>query len=298
MSDGTMTPFEVVEHNKRNGYSFLMFSEHDLYTNNSELNSEEFLIIPGVEQAHYLPERNIEYHFLGIEDEDEVIENNNGAAFSHNELLKHIDKYEEKTVQDTVDYLKENSSIVVLNHPLWSRLEFEDIKDIEGIIGVEIFNYSGEVDKMTGNSVLYWDMLLGRGKKLWGFATDDNHNYSYNKDVPREWDSCGGWISVFSKSLTKNDIVKSIKEGKFYSSTGPEIYNIEVVNGKIFVECSPCEVVYSLTYPGYGSCRREPNGMPITKACFEVDETQNYFRIECRDKNGKVAWSNPIFKNQ
>jgi hypothetical protein len=297
-SDGQMTPAEVAQHYKKNGYSFLMFSEHEIYTNNSEFNSEDFLIIPGVEKAHYLQEKNIEYHFLGIEEEDEVISRNGGKVFVHSEELKHIDMEKDKTVQDTVDYLKENSSIVVLNHPLWSRLEFEDMKDIDNIIGVEIFNYSGEQENMTGTSVQYLDMLLSRGRKLWCFATDDNHNYCYNNEMPREWDSCGGWISVYSKALTKNDIVKSIKEGKFYSSSGPEIYNIEVSKGKIFVECSPCEVIYFLTYPGYGASRRDPNGGLITKASCDFDESQKYIRIECRDAKGKVAWSNPIFLNQ
>ena len=54
-SDGHLKPEESVELFKSHGYSFLCFSEHDKYTDyTKEFNSEDFIILPGLEGSAYL----------------------------------------------------------------------------------------------------------------------------------------------------------------------------------------------------------------------------------------------------
>ena len=51
-SDGKLSPKEVVDLFKENGYSFLCFSDHDIYTDyRSEFDSEDFIILPGLEAS-------------------------------------------------------------------------------------------------------------------------------------------------------------------------------------------------------------------------------------------------------
>ena len=50
-SDGNMTPEELKEHYKKNGYSFLAITDHEHINNNSYLDDEEFITITSCELA-------------------------------------------------------------------------------------------------------------------------------------------------------------------------------------------------------------------------------------------------------
>ena len=71
-SDGKLSPGEAVRLFKRQGYSFLCFSEHDLYTDwTQELNRENFIILPGIEGSAILYEKDSDrvlktHHIHGI----------------------------------------------------------------------------------------------------------------------------------------------------------------------------------------------------------------------------------------
>ena len=50
ISDGMLTPEQSVKLYKENGYHFLCFSEHDIFTDYREqFNTETFIIVPAVE---------------------------------------------------------------------------------------------------------------------------------------------------------------------------------------------------------------------------------------------------------
>ena len=52
VSDGMLTPEQSVKLYKNNGYHFLCFSEHDIFTDYREqFNTEQFIIVPAVESS-------------------------------------------------------------------------------------------------------------------------------------------------------------------------------------------------------------------------------------------------------
>ena len=63
--------------------------------------------------------------------------------------------------------------------------------------------------------------MLREGKKIFAFASDDNHNEGIFDDA------CGGYIVVKAEKLTHEDIVQNMLAGNYYSSSGPEIYDWE-----------------------------------------------------------------------
>ena len=71
----------------------------------------------------------------------------------------------------------------------------------------------------TGYDETYWDVMLREGKRIFAFASDDNHNGGLFDDA------CGGWIVVKSERLTHEDILRNMMDGNYYSSSGPEIYD-------------------------------------------------------------------------
>ena len=61
ISDGIMTPEELKEHYKSQGYNILAYTDHEVLVLHNELNDETFLTIPGYEVQIYgdmeLPKR-------------------------------------------------------------------------------------------------------------------------------------------------------------------------------------------------------------------------------------------------
>ena len=112
----------------------------------------------------------------------------------------------------------------------------------DSIIGMEVFNYGCQISENTGCAELMYDLLLRKGKRLWGFASDDNHNL-FPFDSPAN-DSFGGYLMVKAHELTEEGVAKAIWDGSFYASQGPEINDFYVEDGRVYLTCSPAERVY------------------------------------------------------
>ena len=96
-----------------------------------------------------------------------------------------------------------------------------------------------------------------------------------------------------------NEILQALKEGKFYSSCGPEIYDFYMEGNKVVVECSPA-VKVRLNTDGYPSIILRSEDGSMTRAEFEINPNRNYpyFRATVVDKDGKYALTNQIFINE
>lgn len=295
MSDGKLEPSQLVKMYRERGYSFLAFSEHELFTNWVEFNAKDFMIMPAIEREAYGDNFRICYHIHGIQGSERLIKHSKNKPLQHGDRGKLPEWQGTETVQGIIDELRDAGNLVMFNHPVWSFNELEDFIDLEGYFALEIFNYGCEVENRTGLSTVYWDSLLKRGKKVWGIATDDNHNKNRFGEAPIDWDSFGGWINVKAEELAQNAIAEALSQGRFYSSSGPEIYNYGVRDGEVFIQCSEVERVYFLTGDRSGYSRRDKERNPITEASYKLNGREKYVRIECVDKFGKTAWTNPIF---
>ena len=95
-----------------------------------------------------------------------------------------------------------------------------------------------------------------------------------------------------------NAILKALEKGEFYSSCGPEIYDFYVEEGKAVIECSPVAKIrlQSDMHPNRMLQDEEGN---MTYAEFDIANywagPYDYVRITIEDKEGKRAWTNPIF---
>lgn len=295
ISDGKLSPEELVELYKNNNYNFLVFSEHEIFTDLTKFNSDNFIILPAVEYScnHYeesTGKRLQTHHVHGIKGTGEMVEKAGEKALKHEQVLDRLEWEGPKTAQKMVDDLKSTGNICIYNHPNWSRTELNDFVDVEGYFALEIFNYCSELESHTGISTHYWDSLLKRGKKVWAVAADDNHN-----DLD---DSCGGWIVVKAEDLTHDSIIEALLKGRYYSSSGPEIIDYGVEDGEVYVECSPVNHVHFIASDylnsGYSEWG-EKNKNTITKARWKLRGDEKYIRVECVDAYGNTAWTNPIF---
>lgn len=303
-SDGLLKPEESVKLFKERGYSFLCFSEHDLYTDyREEFDCEDFIILPGLEASVMLCEKEAPYrglkahHIHGILGTKKMQKAAGERVFKGREYVKPIRFYGTwdgaLEAQKLCGYLKSRGCVTIYNHPVWSRVEPDEFIHTEGLLAIEIFNYNTVNESNTGYDSQSWDLMLRKGKKIAAVATDDNHNEGLFDDA------CGGFIMVKSKQLTHEDILTNIISGNYYSSAGPEIYDWGIRNGTAFIECSP---VYRIDFIAGNhmndgrSLIGENGDETLVRGEYKLRGDESYIRVQISDGYGRTAWTNAAFE--
>tara|TARA_R110002110_G_scaffold77222_3_gene202930 strand:- start:227 stop:661 length:435 start_codon:yes stop_codon:yes gene_type:complete len=131
----------------------------------------------------------------------------------------------------------------------------------------------------------YADLMLSEGHDLTMIATDDAH-FS-------EPDHFGGWVMVKSETLEPEALLTALKAGHFYSSQGPELHNVEIIDNTLIVESSS---VVSVILQGHGSASQAAHGTSMTRTAIPLMRCKQspWLRVTVIDAAGKRAWSNPI----
>ncbi len=294
-SDGMMTYDELKTAFKERGYSFVAFSDHNQFLDTSFLSDPDFLALPAVELGIVKTPTDIrDFHFNGVMGTDEMLEKATLPMLKDGEWIGPVPFTGYECVQGMVDSLVKRGFFVTVNHPHWSLNEIEDILPLKGLNAMEVFNYSSHHVENMGDDKVIWGSLLRRGMRLWGLATDDNHD-DFALDAP-DSDLGGGWVCVKAPSLSRNDIVQALVDGRFYASSGPTIHSFRIEDNKVIFECSPCEKMYI-----NGDVRQyvhrigEPHQDTVTCLRKKLLGTEKYVRGECVDRFGRRAYSNPIF---
>lgn len=268
-SDGKRLPLQSMILHQTNGYHFLTITDHDVVTDLSKENTPEFINIPGVELSHGKNELGQSYHVVLI-----------GCRTP-------IHATPVMTVQEAIDMWAGLAKMMFFAHPYWSGMTRSDMMPLEKLTGVEIWNTSANTDLGKGMATVLWDELLVRGKHWWGFSVDDTHGVND--------DECGGWVWVKSEKLDEDSIIDAMKNGAFYSSSGPQILDFRIVNGVATVKCSPVATINIMGHTQWGYQRRAGAGKTITEAEYTLNGKEKYLRAECIDSTGHTAWTNPIF---
>lgn len=302
-TDGHLTPEQVADLYRANGYQFLAISDHDIYSDYRELlNREDFIILPALEASAVLyedegrKERLKLHHIHGILGTEEMRKSAAKGEF------KHLEKYPPRVyfgdwdgaaaAQELSDDLRAHGCFTVYNHPIWSRVDEAEFIHTQGLTALEIYNYGTVNESCTGYDSVHWDIMLRKGYQILATATDDNHNDGVIED------SFGGFIVVKAEELSHESIVQGIINGNYYSSTGPEIVDWGIEDGIAYVECSPVQrvdfIAGNYINAGFSVVEKE-SGATITRAEFPLRGNEHYLRVQVSDLYGKTAWTNPMF---
>ena len=260
-SDGRRAPQEVVDDYAARGYDFLMISDHDKLTAPSTVNGRGMTLIPGNEVSAKGP------HLLHV----------NAKTL--------IPPLEDR--QKVLDLIAEEKSFSVINHPNWqdhyNHCPQESLAAWKGYSGIEIFN--GVIRRLTGSEFATdrWDMLLGSGRRVWGFANDDSHDA---QDVEL------GWNVVRAKDRSVESIVSALASGSFYASTGITLNRIEAFGRTVHVSAENAERMVVVTDFGKRLFHIDSN-----EVTFNVPEDcgYSYIRVEAYGGSEKNAWTQPFF---
>lgn len=272
VSDGYFEPLELAKLYAAHGYDFLSMTDHNVFVTHHELPPAELLLLTGVEH-------DLEYgsdkctHIVGL-----------GKA-GRTETSYPCRKYtsRELTDQQYIDMMRGDGQFVILAHPVWSRMEPEEVAALHGFDAIEIYNNGTEHISHEGHAELYWDMLLRRGQRVLATACDDVH-------ITR--DLFGGWIWVKAAERTCEAVLDALHSGSFYSSSGPIIHDFGLDRDRAYISCSPCREIHMVSYPPRGKTSFTEGQ---TEAVFALTGREKYVRIECIDEAGWSAWTNPIF---
>lgn len=299
-SDGHLTPAQAVWMFRRHGYSFLCLSEHDRYTDlRAEFDCPEFIILPGVEASANLvqgaEERRVKTHHIHGILGPAALQNAAERLFENDERLT-VPTYREAwdgagAAQSLSDFLRSRGCFTVYNHPNWSRVTPDEFIHTQGVSAVEVYNFNTVNECGTGYDTFCWDMALRTGERLNATASDDSHNEGLFPDA------LGGWICVYADELSHEAITQAILDGNYYSSSGPRLLDWGVRDGEVYVKTSPVERVNLIAAGavGLGETVIAPTAEGMVEAYFRLRGGETVLRVECTDRHGKTAWSNPLY---
>ncbi len=280
-SDGRGTPEEVIRLHYDNGYDFLALTDHRYYNYTNFAPDVPITIIPGMEYdntfEHGKGFRCFHTVCIGPAKED-------GNGYDQDQRLESGKAKDQLEYQPYLDDIHAHGNMTVYCHPEWSSTPARYFEKLEGNFAMEIWNSGCAIEDDMDTDAAYWDEILGQGKLIYGVATDDGHGMHHH---------CKGWVMVRAENNI-NAILAALKNGEFYSSCGPEIYNFYVDNGIAVVECSEVSKIrlHSDMHPTH--IVRSADGT-LTRAEFNIGEGYKYVRATVIDKDGKHAWTNPIF---
>ena len=282
-SDGSCTPEEVMRLHKENGYDFLAITDHRRYNHVNFAPETGLVIIPGMEfdNGGSIPCKHgfRTYHTVCIGPSQE-----DGNGFDHDERVTSANAPDQESFQPYLDEIHAKKNLTIYCHPEWSSTPARYFDKLKGNFAMEIWNSGCVIDNDMDKDAAYWDELLGQGIRIFGVATDDGHPIYHH---------CKGWVMVNAENNV-NAILHALENGAFYSSTGPEIYDFYIKDGKAVIECSPVSMIRLHCDCHPTRLCQNPDGKPVTRAEFEITN-YDYVRITVIDEQGRHAWTNPIF---
>ncbi len=276
-SDGKRSPEEVCRTYRTAGYDFLAVTDHFIaqfnwpLTDTRLFRTPEFTTLIGAEIHTERMALGDLWHLLAV-----------GLPFEFAPTPPG------ETGPQLARRALEAGAFVAAAHPQWFAMTEGDLLSLDGIHALEVYNASAADDNDTAEGGYMWDLALARGKRLFACATDDAHF------LPNSRERLAGWVKVKSETLSPEALLGALKAGDFYSSTGPDILDMEVVPGeKLTVRCSPANRVFILGHPPeYASVGEQG----LTEAEFSLKAWHSpYLRVLVRDDSQRKAWSNPVW---
>jgi hypothetical protein len=205
------------------------------------------------------------------------------------------------SLDEAVDWVRSSGGVPFLAHTYWSGLRSSAFESCNGLVGLEVYNAACELDVGRGLAALHWDEVLEAGRPFFGLATDDTHRPGF--------DSSLAWVWVRCEDRTPAAVLSALRDGRFYSSTGPKIHEVVVTEAAVEIRCSPARSITLLTgrmkgasvnagrlgYSSRGEILASDDGGLATAARLERPPFTPYGRLEIRAADGGRAWTNPLW---
>jgi hypothetical protein len=285
-SDGDSTPDEVVRWYRENGYNFLVLTDHNFVTSVDGLNAlhaadEKFIVIKGEEVTDKFGSKPIHVNGLNVA---RKIEPQGGNSVV-------------EVLQRNVDAVRAVSGVPHINHPNYEwAITADDLKQVQNNKLFEIYNGHHRANNLGGGGVPgleeVWDVILSKGKLLYGIAVDDAHTFKQpgnrNSAQPGR-----GWVVVRTDRLSTSAILDALERGDFYASTGVELADYQTTGKDVTITIKQeRSTKYRVLFIGQsGRVLKEAITNP---AVYQFLGNEMYVRAKIIDSNGSAAWTQPV----
>ena len=312
VSDGKLTPAEAKEWFKSHGYSVVAYTDHEVIVPHPELCDDEFVALTSYEiaisKSLWTPFTKTFHLNLYFRDPKTTVSAtfNKGSVWGNakahvtDEMIAASTEkrlYTKEFIQWIVDTATKEGALVSYNHPVWSLQSKDDYSGIKGFFGVEWSNTGCVLEGYPDDMQPIHDLLAEGETMCYPLAVDDCHKLC---------DYGGGWVQIKAPALTHEDIYDALKRGDFYSSTGPEIYELYVEGDEVVIKTSEATQISFVTDCRHSQRVRATADAKATEARFKLakllenhenaPEGHNcWFRIDVTDENGKVARTKAYF---
>ena len=265
-SDGTWSLEEMARLYKKNGYDFIAATDHfHRCADHGHLGG--LLVIRGME-VDFKVHGNRFFHVVGLNVKQDL----------PRRLSPPMRNYH---------FIRKNAGFCSIAHPYWSDLKLADIRRFKNVDAIEVYNTTCEVEKGKGCSEYMIDSVLSSGQNIKLLAVDDTHQFRN--------DYCQAWVWVKSTACTTAAIMDALRQGRYFSSTGPRIIKQTITGDQMCVTSTPASQVRFITNSYWGDCVFASGRKGITQADFKIRPQVKYIRVEVIDGAGKKAWSNPVY---
>ena len=268
VSDGQDDPGDIVAAYESEGYHYIALSEHDRLLPPDELSAHTSMCV--VAAVEVTSDQHHTLLYLGADRELPA------GQLEPAEIMRRVDAA---------------GGLFVFDHPNWlPRPDYATdqlLDSMTGLRGMEI--YCGVIERLPGRACATdrWDRLLGKGWRVYGHGTDDQHEVG---DYFIAW-NCVQWPQ--GAEVSAAGIVEALATGRFYASTGVEIRQVGMTDDacNAVVESDADEIFWI----GRGGVilKKESGG----NGSIHVDEVAAdlYVRAECLGRGHRTAWTQPFW---
>lgn len=275
-SDGAFSPEEVCRRYQEAGYDFIALTDHFLevygypLTDTTAFRTKNFTTLFGAELHAGETEFGSIWHLLAV-----------GLPLDFTPPFSGEDAAELK------ERARSAGAFVAAAHPAWYGLTERDLESLGAIDAIEVYNGVAIDHNDRPDSWHLTEIQLGRGQRFSVLTADDFHGTGERYDFQR------GWVQVKAESREPDTLLESLKAGRYYSTTGPEIENLSVTDEAIQLTCTPAErvILSGKSYAAVALPGNQNTHFEIPLQAFNSP----YGRVTIRDAEGNRAWTNPIW---
>lgn len=272
-SDGALSPADAVEVYRAAGYDFVALTDHFRaehgfpVTDSRPYRTEKFTTLVGAELHGPRTRFSSSWHILAVG------------------LPPAFRPVPGETGQEIARRARRAGAFIGMAHPSASLLTLDDAESLDAAHAVEVYNAVAAAEDRADSWHLC-DVLLARGHRLTAYAADDEHFQ------PQDPPGRAAWVQVRARELDPGSLLAALKDGAYYSSTGPEIHDVSIRDGRAHVSCSPASrVIASGGLPG----KEVVTGDGLTECSLPLAMFRRYVRITVVGATGGRAWTNPFW---
>jgi len=315
ISDGSLTPEEMIAKYKGAGYKVLSLTDHNVIVDHSAKTTEDFLLLTGIEvninDGEYLPTKGfwgLTYHLnLIAKDPHNLwqpvnVVRKRETAKPYEDLVtcENMPKiYGVKEINEMIALANRKGFLVMYNHPVWSGQRSADYLPLKGLWAMEMRNTSSARAGYNENNHWVYQEMLENGMRLFPTGTDDAHT---------EKSLFGAWCMVGAEKLEYGSVMEALEKGDFYMSCGPEIHSLSLEDGFLNITCTDAREILVETHAraarraaaGEGEYLREAR-IDLTKFfdwCEAVPQDHAFFRVTVYGPDGSYAATRAYWVDQ